>query len=35
MEFEREFELERLVTEEAAFWEKEARLEHMNGAKYD
>jgi hypothetical protein len=29
MEFEREFELERLVAEEAAFWEKEARLERM------
>jgi hypothetical protein len=33
MEFEREFELERLVAEEAAFGEKEARLECMGGAK--
>jgi hypothetical protein len=29
MEFQREFELERFVAEEAAFWEKEARLERM------
>jgi hypothetical protein len=29
MEFQREFELERFVAVEAAFWEKEARLERM------
>ena len=33
MEFEREFELERLVAEEAALWDKEARLEFKRGAQ--
>jgi hypothetical protein len=33
MEFEREFELERFVAEEAAFWEKEARLERKRGVR--
>jgi hypothetical protein len=33
MEVQREFELERFVVEEAAFWEKEARLECKRGVR--